>query len=1318
MVATVESAFVLIDRASGPTRKIRREVRGLHDDARKAGRALDDMAGPRAARDLDRLAGDVGGVRRELGAVPTPARRAERALGDLDRTVVRSGRNARETSNYYAMLTDRTKLMAAAAVTALPVVQALAGGVTALAGSLYGAGLGAGAVGLAGGGVLAAGLGSVVSVAKPAQAALKETQKAQEAYTKAVQEHGKWSKEAAHAQRDLAQTYKGNPGIQRATREMRALNREWKELTQPGRREWFGLRGDLAQIGRRAAPRMAANANAATGAVRRSATRQARFLAGDFAQDTFATLTREFVHDLPIAERTLENIEVTVGRIAVASLPFFREGVEWVEQTTEGWRRSTKDAAGLRREVGGFVDDLKAWGDMTGSAFELVHDLFMGSRPAGRTMVEDFTETLDRWDRWVERNPEKIDRFFRNAVQDTEDIAESVGDIVHGLNDMATELRPLIAPLTSLVSLFGQLSSSLSPGAAATLLLGVRGLRGSIAGRGGGAGPAAAGAAATTAGAGGGMLPMILGGGAAAGGGRVTGGLTLRERGQRFMWQRQMAAQGALFGGAGMAGTASAARAASVGLGGAALGSAGRGARTAGRFALPAVAIGGLQGAFGPEGANQGEGWLDKGAWSVRNAAQGVGAMFGIANPVMGTDDRVNRGLSRAQQFRSTLPGGDAPTAGQARKAARDLGPELERAEQAAANAMGDKNKFAEAMAYLKALREQARAYRLIAKEAKHTAEVERNERSREHAYKLLDSFGKAFDTYSKRMGPDKAMDRTLDSVYDKMRGMNRTGAKILGENTLAWAAEQARANPALQDEVDRLARRIERRFSRMGDRVRVINGHILTGSRSQWESIATAITDPANRALSETSAAFRRLREEAVGQLELMGFTHEDALDVFRGVRKGTIKQGAVNERTGSGQSKMASDANLARSKGYTSPISGTGRGTGDAWGADAARTGRNPGGTAVRNPSAAAVSGTAGSLMGANAALGGYAQDAARFGLRVSSGLRPGSITNSGNVSHHSSGHALDLSNGAGPTPEMLAFAQHAASTYGSQLEELIYTPLGFSIKNGQRVPPYAQADHMDHVHLADVNPSGALSGGGLSFPFSPDTAGPGLINLNVPTSSLGGLPGAMANAAMGGLAAGMSQTANDAIGGGMFATGAMPGGASLGGDLASMVAAAGLPPIFNSIIRAESGGNPNARNPSGASGLTQIMMPLHNALVQAAGGNVFDPMTNLRVAKMLYDQAGLAPWTASRGVWGGAQGDGIGWTRPMLSGGALRAGGSRGGGRGSTVVQFNPQVAVNGSRRAEIVAMLNRKVEELADMVVEEIGSGREESEEALL
>jgi hypothetical protein len=86
-----------------------------------------------------------------------------------------------------------------------------------------------------------------------------------------------------------------------------------------------------------------------------------------------------------------------------------------------------------------------------------------------------------------------------------------------------------------------------------------------------------------------------------------------------------------------------------------------------------------------------------------------------------------------------------------------------------------------------------------------------------------------------------------------------------------------------------------------------------------------------------------------------------------------------------------------------------------------------------------------------------------ASKFGLTMTSGYRPG------DPGYHGLNRARDYSNGSGPTPQMQMFAQFMASTFGKNLKELIYTPLGFSIKNGAKVPPYAQASHYDHVHVA---------------------------------------------------------------------------------------------------------------------------------------------------------------------------------------------------------------------------------------------------------
>lgn len=102
-------------------------------------------------------------------------------------------------------------------------------------------------------------------------------------------------------------------------------------------------------------------------------------------------------------------------------------------------------------------------------------------------------------------------------------------------------------------------------------------------------------------------------------------------------------------------------------------------------------------------------------------------------------------------------------------------------------------------------------------------------------------------------------------------------------------------------------------------------------------------------------------------------------------------------------------------------------------------------------------------GTLGGGAGGAGIFGAAASRFGLTMTSGYRPG------DPGYHGIDRARDYSNSTGPTPQMMQFAQFLASTYGSNLKELIYTPLGFSIKNGQRVAPYAQSAHYNHVHVA---------------------------------------------------------------------------------------------------------------------------------------------------------------------------------------------------------------------------------------------------------
>jgi hypothetical protein len=81
-------------------------------------------------------------------------------------------------------------------------------------------------------------------------------------------------------------------------------------------------------------------------------------------------------------------------------------------------------------------------------------------------------------------------------------------------------------------------------------------------------------------------------------------------------------------------------------------------------------------------------------------------------------------------------------------------------------------------------------------------------------------------------------------------------------------------------------------------------------------------------------------------------------------------------------------------------------------------------------------------------------------------------------------------------------------------------------------------------------------------------------------------------------------------------------------------------GIDPVrFARIAGCESGGDPNARNPSGASGLFQ-QLPRYWAGRAAAAGlpgaDIFDPWANAEVSAWLAATGGFGHWNESRGCW----------------------------------------------------------------------------------
>lgn len=111
----------------------------------------------------------------------------------------------------------------------------------------------------------------------------------------------------------------------------------------------------------------------------------------------------------------------------------------------------------------------------------------------------------------------------------------------------------------------------------------------------------------------------------------------------------------------------------------------------------------------------------------------------------------------------------------------------------------------------------------------------------------------------------------------------------------------------------------------------------------------------------------------------------------------------------------------------------------------------------------------------------------------------------------SYHSTGQAADFSDGDDDTPGMQALATYIADNYQSQTLELIHSPFGRNIKNGQFVGDglgtygaTTMGQHRNHVHWAVSGPVGAPGAASPTGTFT----GPGAATAGAYAPGGGGL------------------------------------------------------------------------------------------------------------------------------------------------------------------------------------------------------------------
>jgi hypothetical protein len=253
--------------------------------------------------------------------------------------------------------------------------------------------------------------------------------------------------------------------------------------------------------------------------------------------------------------------------------------------------------------------------------------------------------------------------------------------------------------------------------------------------------------------------------------------------------------------------------------------------------------------------------------------------------------------------------------------------------------------------------------------------------------------------------------------------------------------------------------------------------------------------------------------------------------------------------------------------------------------------------------------------------------------FPLGVTSTTDHSLMTTSGNVSDHSTGHAVDLA--SSPSIMFRAAEWIKRSGLAHSLKQGIHNP-NLAVNAGQiEKPPgifggEVWAQHANHIHLALAGALGKFSGAALEHIKRIVIGGPDSPLKSIVQHAIDRVR-AGANKKLDGLSSQM---------GDFGATGPAPHVKGTYGlhQLEQLWLAAGGQPkyaaLMGHVALAESSGNPNAHNPSGATGLWQIKGAVRP-------GDLTDPMVNARNAVAKFNAASitghpLGPWVSSIGGW----------------------------------------------------------------------------------
>ena len=446
MAASVTGTFRVIDRASGPMRRMREEAEKLDRAMTAAGDSMDDLTSSdhtkrldetnKKLNDIDRTSNDLGGSNGSLGKTRRGFEGLSRDSDRLNTSLTRTGLKLASLGKIFTAL--KIPLMISAVAGLAQGVTALAAGVTALVPAI--AGWASSIISLLPNMVR---VGSVAAAALPAivglGGAFAGAKLAFSGFADAVKEGGKALDELA-------------PKAEKVARLLRGRGQEVKEgLVRNAQNSFFSRMNANRVRNTVLAPRTVSAVKNITGMGASAMGGAASTLAGGLTTPDFLKDMQSIMASMrPLigsVSRSLVNVANALRHVAVEAVPL----TEWLVKLVEGWTETARTSAAAGRETGGLARTfdkarrvLEQFGRITSNVYHVLGDIVGASSKAGDSLWDSAEKGTRAWRKWTEsfQGKNALTKWFNDARKSATliwSVLKNLGGAMKGVFGAATD---------------------------------------------------------------------------------------------------------------------------------------------------------------------------------------------------------------------------------------------------------------------------------------------------------------------------------------------------------------------------------------------------------------------------------------------------------------------------------------------------------------------------------------------------------------------------------------------------------------------------------------------------------------------------------------------------------------------------------------------------------------------------------------------------------------------------------------------------------------------------------------------------------------